>query len=184
MVSMPKKPLNWGDDLEDVQINANPTGDAPITVTDPGAFMQAVPPFVQDPRGTAPSPADYARMGEMANQLMLNPSDPDGNSEASGMMYNLGQLLAFHRGGPLDAQVQYGGSTPYANYAFGVHNAGRGADLGDLPDLANLYGKMFSKYDPQKTKFDQTYTSIPAENVQNITSGYNDYKNGTLGRRP
>jgi hypothetical protein len=116
----------------------------------------------------------------MAGKLMADPQDPTGDFQASGMMYNLGQQLAFHRGGPLDAQVQYGGSTPYANYAYGVYNAARGADLGDVLDLANLYGKLFSKYDFQKIKADETYRAIPADNVRNITKGYNDYKGGWI----
>jgi len=182
MVSMPKKPLDWGDDLAGLHVNSNPTGDAPTTVIDPGAFTHPVSPFVQNPRGTAPDPATYAKLGELAGQLLSDPRDPTGDFQASGTMYNLGQLLAFHRGGPLDAQVRYGGSTPYANYAFGVYNAGRGAELGDVLDLANLYGKLFSNYDPKK--LDKTYKSIPAENVQNITRGYNDYKNGKLRQRP
>lgn len=168
MVSMPRKPLNWGDDLKDVDQISPP-------VTDPYA---KVPALDSDrmPRGDAPDPATYAKLGELAGQMLTN--DPGGDFQASGMMYNLGQQLAFHRGGPLDAQVRYGGSTPYANYAYGVYNAARGADLGDVLDLANLYGKLFSKYDFQKVKPDEIYQAIPAENVRNITKGFNDYRGG------
>jgi hypothetical protein len=160
-------------------------------VTDPGAVTGSVLPIAPGQgatdmvRGSAPSPQDYARLGELAGQMLTDPHDPTGDFQASGMMYNLGQLAAFHRGGPLDAQVRYGGSTPYANYGYGVYNAARGADLGDVLDLANLYGKLFSKYKFSKENpADQTYGSIPASNVQNITRGYHDYKNRTLAPQP
>jgi len=167
MVSMPRKPFGWGDDLEDID---------PAPQTDPYA---KVPALERDrmPRGDAPDPATYAKQGEMAGQLLSDPHDPTGDFQASGMMYDLGQQLAFHRGGLLDAQVRYGGSPAYANYAYGVYNAARGADLGDVLDLANLYGKLFSKY-PKDKAMDQTYKSIPADNVRNITKGFNDYRGG------
>src|SRR5690348_4054617 len=120
MVSMPKTPFSWGDDLNDVQINQNPSEDAPVTVTDAGAVTGSVPSLVSGQagagtgpdsmvRGGAPSPEAYARLGELAGQMLADPHDPTGDFQASGMMYNLGQQLAFRRGGPLDAQVQYGG---------------------------------------------------------------------------
>lgn len=192
MVSMPKTPFNWGDDLNDVQVNQNPSADAPVTVTDSGVVDRPVPAFHQPVtglatdgmvRGSAPDPEEYARLGELAGQMLSDPHDPTGEFQASGVMYNLGEQLAFHRGGPLDAQVRYGAKAPYANYVYGVYNAARGEELGDMLDLANLYGKLFSNY-PKKTEFDKTYTSIPAGNVQNITRGYEDYKNGQWGRRP
>jgi len=195
MVSMPKKPFNWGDDLNDVQINRSPSMDAPVTVTDPDAVTGFVPSIASNQasagtapdgmvRGSAPAPEAYARLGELAGQMLTDPHDPTGDFQASGMMYNLGQQLAFHRGGPLDAQVRYGGSPPYANYVYGVYNAARGADLGDVLDLANLYGKLFSRYrmDDPDHPMDQIYQSIPAANVQNISKGYGDYKSGKLGR--
>ena len=78
----------------------------------------------------------------------------------------------------------YGASPAQGNYVFGVYNAARGAGLPDALDLANTYGKHFSHYDPKNIKMDKTYPSIPADNVQNITRGYNDYQNGTLRRLP
>ena len=175
MVSMPKKPFSWGDDLNDVQINADPSGQAPITVTDPTALTQPAPDL-----GAGPDPAYYAKLGETARQLMSNTGDADGFSAAGGLLYDAANLAQFKRGHALDAQ-SYGASPAYGNYVFGVYNAARGAGLPDTLDLANTYGKYFSKYGPDK-KMDQTYSSIPAENVQNITRGYTDYKNGTLGR--
>jgi hypothetical protein len=59
---------------------------------------------------------------------------------------------------------------------FGVYNAAAGRNLSDTLDLANTYGKYFSHYAPDsKRPMDQTYKAIPADNVANIKSGYNDY---------
>jgi hypothetical protein len=116
----------------------------------------------------------------MARQILSNPYDPDGNSEAGGALYNLGQLAQFHRGGSLDAQ-RYGASHEYGNYAFGIYNAATGAPLPEVLDWANSYGKYFSKYN---RPLDETYTSIPTDNVQNIIKGYNDYQNGALRGKP
>jgi hypothetical protein len=162
MVSMPRKPMSWGDDLNDIWINRNPSGDAPATVTGPDIIMSPVPPFRTDPmaRGTAPDPETYATLGEMAGAMLSDPQDPTGDFQAGGLMYNLGQLLAFHRGGPLDTQVRHHTKAPYANYVFGVYNAARGADLGDVLDQANLYGKLFSTYKNQP--MDSSYRAIPA----------------------
>lgn len=109
--------------------------------------------------------------------------DPDGNSGLVGLSYWAGQSLGFKKGSDLDAQ-SYGASTPYGNYVFGVYNAASGTSLPLTLDLANVYGKYRSTYNPKETPMDKTYESIPAENVQNITRGYNDYINGTLWRRP
>lgn len=66
----------------------------------------------------------------------------------------------------------YGASPAQGNYVFGVYNAARGADLPAALDLANTYGKYFSKYEfTDDNPADQTYRSIPAKNVQNITKG-------------
>ena len=139
-------------------------------------------------RGTAPDPGAYAQMGEMARELQNNSYDPDGNTSNAGLMYNAGQMLEFHRGGNLDAQ-HYGASPPYGNYAFGVYTAAAGIPLSGTLDLANTYGKYFSKYptDPKAPGYkpmDENYQHIPAENVDNITTGYNDYQNGTFSGTP
>jgi hypothetical protein len=137
--------------------------------------------------GAGPDPAYYAKLGEMARemarQLMSNSNDVDGLSAAGGVLYDAANLARFKRGHSLDAQ-SYGASPAYGNYVFGVYNAARGAGLSDALDLANTYGKYFSHYDPNNAKMDRTYTSIPVENVQNITRGYNDYQGGTLRRGP
>jgi hypothetical protein len=179
MVSMPKKPFGWGDDLNDLQINRDPSMDAPATVTDPEGLAQPAPDL-----GAGPDPAYYAKLGEMAQRLITNPNDVEGFSAAGGLLYDAANLAQFKRGHALDAQ-SYGASPAYGNYVFGVYNAARGAGLPDTLDLANTYGKYFSKYKfTDDNPADQIYRSIPATNVQNITRGYNDYKNGTLRRVP
>jgi len=179
MVSMPKKPLNWGDDLNDVEINSNPSMDAPATVTDTAGLSGPAPDL-----GAGPDPAYYAKLGEMTRQLISNPNDAEGFSAAGGLLYDAANLAQFKRGHSLDAQ-SYGASPAYGNYVFGVYNAARGAALPEALDLANTYGKYFSKYKfTDDNPADQIYGSIPARNVQNITRGYNDYKNGTLRRVP
>lgn len=129
---------------------------------------------------TAPDPAGYARDGERALQFQADANDPDGNTGLAGLAYTAGQELQFHRGDALDAQA-HGGSTADGNYDFGVYNAAAGIPLSGTLDLANTYGKYFSKYDPNKVTMDQNYTHIPADNVQNITRGYNDYQSGKFG---
>jgi len=179
MVSMPKKPFAWGDDLDDVQINRNPAMDVPATVTDATGQVQPAPDL-----GAGPDPAYYAKLGETARQLMSNTDDAEGFSAAGGLLYDAAHLAQFKRGHTLDAQ-SYGASPDYGNYVFGVYNAARGAGLPNALDLANTYGKYFSKYKfTDDNPADQTYSSIPARNVQNITRGYNDYHKGTLRRVP
>lgn len=138
---------------------------------------------VCSPMGSAPSPEEYASRGALAGHIFLNPADPDGNSEMAGPFYLAQDLLQFRRGGPLDAQVRYKGSTAYGNYAFDVYNAAAGMPLPETLDRANTYGRLRSHYG-DKVVMDDNYKSIPAENVQNITKGYRDYKNGTLCRKP
>lgn len=189
MVSMPKTPFSWGDDLNDVQVNPNPSMDAPVTVTDPGSLSKPIGPVALAPsihemhQGDAPDPDEYAKMGEMARRIGEDQYDPDGNSGLAGLGYWAGQSLRFKRGDVLDAQ-RYGATPPYANYVFGVYNAASGTDLPLTLDLANVYGKYRATYNRDKTKMDEIYGSIPAENVQNITKGYNDYLKGTLWRKP
>jgi hypothetical protein len=185
MVSMPKMPFSWSDDLNGVQVNPNPPQDAPVTVTNSSSLERATPPTVVPPmtRGDALDPAEYARMGERVRQFGADQSDPDGNTGLAGLGYWLGESLKFKRGSDLDAQ-SHGASPDYGNYVFGVYNAAGGTSLPFTLDLANLYGKHRSKYDPQNVTMDKTYTSIPVQNVQNITRGYNDYQSGTLRRLP
>ncbi len=139
-------------------------------------------PEVCSPSGTAPSPQDYASRGALAGHIFWNPADPDGNSELAGPLYLAQDLAQFRRGGPLDAQVRYKGSTAYGNYGFGVYNAAAGIPLRETLDLANAYGRLRSVYHDRH--MDPKYEFIPVENVQNISKGYSDYKNGTLCRKP
>jgi len=92
---------------------------------------------------------------------------------------NLGSLTMFKRGWPLDAQVIYGGSQAYANYAYGVYMCAAGYPLSAALAGANSYGTHFSKY-AAGTQMDPNYPAIPASNVANIIKGCKDQKNGTL----
>jgi len=158
----------------------NPSGGGSQTVAT--LSVQGINGTPCDTGGTAPSPQDYAKRGEFANQLLTAP-DPEGNSAAAGTIYNIWELAQFRRGGALDAQVRYGGSPAYANYAFGVYTGAAGFSLPDALGIANLYGQLRSHY-PATTVMDQNYPSIPAANVVNITNGFNAYKSGALCRKP
>jgi len=148
----------------------------PTTVTEGARWGK---PMATLPAG--PDPEEYARRGEMAGRVLLSPTTPDGNTELAGPLYMAQDLLEFRKGASLDAQA-YGAPPAYGNYTFGVYNAAAGISLPDALDMANTYGKFRSQY--HRPDMDPKYTSIPGENVQNITRGYNDYKNGTLRRRP
>ena len=86
-------------------------------------------------------------------------------------------LYQFHRGGFLDAQVLYGGSPAYANYVYGVYMSSGAYPLWFTLAAANGVGALFSHY-PSGTRMDPIYTHIPKSNVDNITQGFNDAKNG------
>ena len=93
----------------------------------------------------------------------------------------MGALLNFHRGGALDAQAL--GSDPgYGNYAFGAYNAASGLDLPTTLGLANAYAALRSAY-KAGTPMDKNYPYVPADNIANISRGYNDYQNKTYGTR-
>jgi hypothetical protein len=96
-----------------------------------------------------------------------------------GLSTALGQTALFYRGGPLDAQVRYGGSPAYANYVYGVYFSAAGVPLPLALGAANAYAAGFSHY-PSHTQMDQTYTSTPASNVSQITQGYDDQQKGSL----
>ena len=113
-------------------------------------------------RGDAPSPSQYEQWGRTASSIQ-----------------NLWNLAQFHRGGNLDAQ-KYGASPAYANYVFGVYMAAHGYTLPETLDGAEKYAFNFSRY-PSKTPMSPAYPSMPAANVANITKGFNDERNGTLG---
>jgi len=130
--------------------------------------------------GSAPDPRDYERRGQNVNPDNVSPMTPYGIGPGVAGLNNLGQLSDFRRGGPLDAQVRYGGSTAYANYVFGVYLSAAGWTLPQTLDAANDYARARSQY-PQGTPMagpDYPYT--PAANVANITRGFNDQRKGTL----
>jgi RHS repeat-associated protein len=134
--------------------------DNPVNFTDPSGLCPKQNPCA--PSGHAPPPGFYFQLGNSAGWI---PND----------IY----LYEFHRGGFLDAQLQYGGSQAYANYVFGVYMAAAGYSLSTTLNAANGYGGLFSNY-PPGTPMDPNYTHIPASNVANITNGFNDAQNGTL----
>jgi RHS repeat-associated protein len=116
----------------------------------------------------APSPQYYQSVGEYDEfETEFGPL---------GRLETIPNLLAFHRGGSLDAQA-YGpphsqGYTNYANYAFGVYMSTTGYSLSQTLSIANTYGYLGSNY-PPNTAMDPNYQSIPAVNVANITAGWN-----------
>jgi hypothetical protein len=87
-------------------------------------------------------------------------------------------LIAFRRGGSLDAQVK-GAFPSYANYVFGVYMSAAGYSLSFTLSSADKYGHLASSYKDYVQK-DATYTHIPQSNVANITYGYNSQHTGTL----
>jgi hypothetical protein len=137
-------------------------------------------PSVCDGAGAAPSPRDYERLGQIAGGLS-NAYDPYGVSSAAGGALTAANLYDFRRGGPLDAQVRYKGSTPYANYVFGVYAAAAGISLAQALTGANDYAARNSRY-PADKKYDEDYRATPATNVQNIIAGYRDQKSASLCR--
>lgn len=93
----------------------------------------------------------------------------------------MGSLWNFKRGNSFDAQVQYGGSTDYGNYAFGVYMAAAGFSLQDTLGGANDYGRAFSHYPAGLYVMDvPDYPNIPIQNANMITQGYQDEVNGTM----
>ena len=139
----------------------------PLNFIDPFGFCPC------DRTGGAPYPSFYARLGE-----------------AAGWIGNDVNLWEFRHGGLLDAQAD-GGSTAYANYAFGVYMAAAGYSQAQTLGFANAYagfptlrrkfpfiGKKYPKLKP--SDFDPKYTNTPKVNVPNINAGFNDERNGTL----
>jgi hypothetical protein len=101
----------------------------------------------------------------------------------SGALQNVANLLSFHRGGSLDAQVLYGGSQAYANYAYGVYVNAAGLSLSTALVGASANATLTGAttvYLKNGDTMDTNYPAIPAVNVQNIINGYNDQQNGTL----
>ncbi len=132
--------------------------------------------------GGSPSPNYYAAKGTAA--LVVETAPPTAVPVApfalnvAGIVSNLSNLASFRRGGSLDAQAQ-GGSTPYANYVFGVYMSAAGFSREQTLASANLYAALFSRYHAN-TPMDPSYLSTPAENIANITRGYSAQQGGTL----
>lgn len=133
-----------------------------------------------DTSGSAPPPQEYERRGRLVHDATYAPNPYSGSvGNAGGTAYNLITLYQFKRGGPLDAQVRYGGLPSYANYVYGVYLGAAGWDLPQVLSSADDYGKARSKY-PSDTRMSKDYPHIPQANVDNITRGFNDQRMGNL----
>lgn len=112
----------------------------------------------------APSPSAYAAAGQA------------GQSNAVRDFLN---LFSFRRGGALDAQVRFGGSPAYANYAFGVYMSAAGNTLGQTLATADIYAEFRSSYPVGTPMAGPNYPFTPQANVTNITNGFNAQTTGT-----
>jgi RHS repeat-associated protein len=141
--------------------------DEPVNYVDPTGLCPKT--HKCPPMGQAPDPSSYENAGKM-DHFMTSHGDPFDEAE---------DISEFRRGGNLDAQVQYGGSPAYANYAFGVYMSAVGFSLPATLGAADAYAAARSSY-PPNTPMDPNYPSTPASNVQNISDGYNDQDKGNL----
>ena len=134
-----------------------------------------------DPSGSAPTPQQYEQLGRASNDAIYtyNPYSPGSLGTPGGAAYNFATLYHFKRGDRLDAQVQYGGSTAYANYVYGVYLSAAGWSLSETLSSANAYGRPRSKYGPD-IEMSTDYPDIPTSNVNNITRGYWNQQEGNL----
>ncbi|HZT73780.1 MAG TPA: RHS repeat-associated core domain-containing protein [Terriglobales bacterium] len=154
---------------------------APPSHPPPAASPQ--PPC--DHAGGAPPPADYAAEGSAALALEITSASIPGSGSLAfnltGVAMNGLNLVSFHRGGRLDAQVRYGGSQAYANYVFGAYMAAAGFSLSFTLSAANAYGALASRYPHHPPiYFDPVYSHIPKLNVASITAGFNAERDGSL----
>ncbi len=148
--------------------------DSPPNFADPSG--QCPPPNPCAPMGKAPTPKQYRDLGWAAQASWY--LDP-----LAGGLLNVGLMANFRRGALLDAQVLYGGSPAYANYAFGDYMAAAGIPLQLALDGASAYAAQSgatNTYLNNGVPMDPNYPNLPASNVANITQGYNDEQNGTL----
>jgi hypothetical protein len=130
--------------------------------------------------GNAPTLTQYQAAGQAAANSLTS---SDFLQRAVGFQFNFSNLLSFHRGGAFDAQA-FGGSTPYANYGYGVYMASAGYSLSQTLQGANLYASMFALYASMFAHYgpnvplDPNYTSTPAANVTNISNGFKNQQAG------
>jgi hypothetical protein len=148
-----------------------------------GSQSQTPPPFHWTPPipnkcltgGYAPSLTEYQSAGSAtANSLLSS----DRLQRLDGYFNNASNLMAFHRGGALDAQA-YGSTPDYANYAYGVYMSAGGFTLQQTLEGADLYAGVFGRYSSD-VPIDTTYKSTPAVNVKNISNGYNNQQTEVL----
>jgi RHS repeat-associated protein len=122
--------------------------------------------------GGAPNPSFYAGKGSNVRALSLV-------SPTAALALNTDYLTQFRRGGSLDAQP-LGGSRAYGNYVYGAYNAAAGfLTLPQTLSGANAYANV-SKAQYPGQNMDKQYPFIPADNVTNISLGYNAFQSGTM----
>lgn len=122
--------------------------------------------------GGAPDPSFYAGKGDNVRLLGMV-------SMSAALALNTDYLAQFRSGAPLDAQP-LGGSRAYGNYVYGAYSASAGLlTLSQTLAGANLYATT-SKAQYPGQQMDQQYPAIPADNVINISLGYNAVRSGTL----
>jgi RHS repeat-associated protein len=140
----------------------------PMDFRDPLGLCPPANPLVPanpcNSAGGAPDPSVYQAKGQEAQ---------------SNAVLDFYYLSEFMRGRSLDAQVQYGGSPAYANYAFGVYMSAAGYTLDQALSGADIIAEHFSHY-PASTTMDPNHTFTPMVNVMNITYGFNAQRSGTL----
>jgi hypothetical protein len=124
--------------------------------------------------GNAPTLNQYQAAGQAASNSMAS---SDLLQRFTGFKFNISNLLAFHRGGSLDAQA-FGGSTPYANYVYGVYMSAAGYSLQQTMDGAALYASLFANNGNAPPS--SQYPSMKAANVTSITNGYNAQQKGVI----
>ena len=134
----------------------------------------------------APSPQQYAAQGAalqaQVNRIGLLPPQ----FALMAPVTEADVLLNFRRGSSLDAQMLYGGSQAYGNYAFGVFMAAAGFSLQATLNGANAYGAFASQYSANQLAGSEAtgYPSIPPANVANVTAGFNAQQSGSLCTKP
>jgi hypothetical protein len=136
-------------------------------------------------QGSALSPHQYAAQGANFAAGISTLGQSYGPDVASS--FALGALFGqFSRGSSLDAQPRATGTSlqraSYGNYVFGAFFAGAGVPLSDALAAANTYGfkqqVVGGAY--QGRNMDNTFTHLPAVNVQDIRNGYRDAQLGSL----
>jgi RHS repeat-associated protein len=135
--------------------------------------------------GVADAPSQYAAAGLALQNSIIE--SLDGDNAFGLILAGLSTMASdFHQGGPLDPQPFTAGTplqqATYGNYVYGVFSAAAGLSLDQALTAASIYGykQQLVNGAYKGRTFGPDYRGIPAANVQDIISGYNDYVNGTL----